>query len=450
MPAHPHTIVVGLGFGDEAKGATTAHIAATTNPATVVRFNGGAQTAHNVVDAGRHHTFRLFGSGTLTGTPTYLSRHVLVDPWMLAAESERLATLGVIDPLSLITVSPDALIATPIHRAANRTREELRSGAAHGSCGLGIGETRWYSLAHAASLRAGQTLWEITTNSDVDEPPLTVADCQDATTLRTRLTALSGFYAPLLAHGKHALPPVEEMVETLVEFGHAVTTAPDAEHLALTARRGHLLFEGAQGVLLDEWRGFHPHTTWSTTLPSAAQELLADAGLAPAKVVGVLRTYTTRHGYGPMPTEDHDLFDVLAEPHNGTGRYQGAWRVGHVDLQLVKYAAKVCRAHGGLDALSVSHLDTAAAAGGAIRLARRYSIRCDDSYPMGRYRDLAHQQALTASARVPCFDYENVDPEQIPWELSAAARAAVAITATGPDTADRETVTAFDAAQEAA
>ncbi|KXO99058.1 Adenylosuccinate synthetase (plasmid) [Tsukamurella tyrosinosolvens] len=436
MPAHPHTIVVGLGFGDEAKGATVAHLAATTQPATVVRFNGGAQTAHNVVDGARHHTFRLFGSGTFAGTPTYLSRHVLVDPWMLAAEAEKLRPLGVNDPLSLVTVSPDALIATPIHRAANRTREELRGGNPHGSCGLGIGETRWYSLAHAAGLRAGRTLWEITADIDADEPPLTVADCQDAATVRARLTALEAFYGPLLARGPHTLAPIDEMVETLVEFGGAVGTATDAEYLFRTAQRGHLLFEGAQGVLLDEWRGLHPHTTWSTTLPSAAQELLAEAGLPPAEVVGVLRTYATRHGHGPLPTEDEQLRDVLPEPHNGAGRYQGGWRVGHVDLPLVRYAAHVCRQHGGLDALSISHLDTVAAADGAVMIARAYGDTVHP-YGLGLYRDLAHQERLTAVARTATPRLEPVEPSQVPHELARAAGAPALITATGPDTADR-------------
>lgn len=443
---HPHTIVVGLGFGDEAKGATIAHLAATTDPAAVVRFNGGAQTAHNVVDGDRHHTFRLFGSGTFAGTPTHLSRHVIVDPWMLAAEAEELAALGVRDPLGFVTVSPDALVATPIHVAVNRTREDLRGGAAHGSCGLGIGETRWYSLAYDAGLRAGRTLWGVTADVGADAPPLTVADCADAATVRARLAAFVAFYAPLLARGAHPVPPVDVMVETLVAFGAAVAAVRDVEYLAGAARSGHLLFEGAQGVLLDEWAGFHPHTTWSTTLPGAAQELLAGAGLAPATVVGVLRTYTSRHGHGPMPTEDPGLLDPLPEPHNGTGRYQGAWRVGHVDEELVRYAAAVCREHGGLDALAVSHLDTAERAGGAIRRAAGYAGR-PGPYPLGRYRDLRHQERLTATARAAVPLLRPIRPADVAEHLAAVAGVRLHSVATGPDIGDRCLV---DAGAEAA
>lgn len=442
MPAHPNTIVVGLALGDEAKGATVAHLAATTRPSAVVRFNGGAQTAHNVVDGGRHHTFRLFGSGTFSGTPTYLSRHVIVDPWMLAAETEKLRGIGIDDPLSLMAVSPEALVSTPIHRAANRTREDLRGAGAHGSCGLGIGETRWYDLASRVGLRSGDELWGIRADRDVDAAPLTVGELTGYASangrhfLRARLEVILGFYEPLLARGEHEVPEISDMVDTLIEFSRAVEITRDAEYLARANRRGHLLFEGAQGVLLDEWRGLHPHTTWSTTLPSVAQDLLAEASLPPAEVVGVLRTYATRHGHGPLPTEDPSLLDVLPEPHNGAGRYQGGWRVGHVDLPLVRYAAQVCRAHGGLDALSISHLDTVAAADGMVKLACSYD-GSPNPFSLGRYRDLTHQERLTELARTAQPRLEPIDPAGIADSLATAAGVPVAITAHGPDVADR-------------
>jgi len=150
------------------------------------------------------------------------------------------------------------------------------------------------------------------------------------------------------------------------------------------------VFEGSQGVLLDEWRGFHPHTTWSTVTPASAQALLASAGLERGEVWGTTRAYATRHGAGPFPTEDASLAGVLPEPHNAYGDYQGDWRVGHLDLTLLNYAARVCRAAGGLDRVAVSHLDVVEAAGGAVGVARYGSL------PLGPVEDLAHQRALTA------------------------------------------------------
>src|SRR5687768_12378377 len=115
-----HVIVIGLGFGDEGKGAVVDALCGDGSVSTVVRFNGGAQAAHNVIAGGRHHTFSQFGSGTLAGVPTWLSRHVLVEPIALATESRELEAIGVPDPLSLMSIDAQALLTTPFHVAANR------------------------------------------------------------------------------------------------------------------------------------------------------------------------------------------------------------------------------------------------------------------------------------------------------------------------------------------
>src|ERR687897_1022473 len=98
-------ILGGLGYGDEGKGTWTDFLARTEPVHTVVRFNGGAQAGHNVVTPdGRHHTFAQFGSGTLHGVRTHLSRFMMVDPLALAAEAGHLAELGVAAPFELLTV----------------------------------------------------------------------------------------------------------------------------------------------------------------------------------------------------------------------------------------------------------------------------------------------------------------------------------------------------------
>ena len=165
----------------------------------------------------------------------------------------------------------------------------------------------------------------------------------------------------------------------------AVAIVPDAAYLTAAAAAGSLVFEGSQGVLLDEWRGFHPHTTWSTVTPAPAQALLAEAGLGRGEVWGAVRSYATRHGAGPFPTEDRTL--ELPEDHNGYGAYQGDWRTGHLDLVLLDYAARVCRSAGGLDLLAVSHLDAP-----PVGVATGYA-----SLPLGDFTDLDHQSRLTAA-----------------------------------------------------
>ena len=95
---------------------------------------------------------------------------------------------------------------------------------------------------------------------------------------------------------------------------------------------GTTVFEGAQGVLLDEWFGFHPHTTWSTTTFANADAVLDEAGFDGHRTrVGVLRTYFTRHGPGPLVTEDATLRPAAPEPHNADAGWQGRFRVGAFD-----------------------------------------------------------------------------------------------------------------------
>ena len=122
----------------------------------------------------------------------------------------------------------------------------------------------------------------------------------------------------------------------------------DGSHLADLLRAGPVVFEGAQGVLLDEWRGFHPYTTWSTTTFANAEQLLAEAGQQAIRL-GVTRCYAPRHGPGPLVTEDPIL--DLPEPHNGRGAWQGPFRTGHLDAVALRYAIEVA---GGVDALAVT------------------------------------------------------------------------------------------------
>ncbi|MFI5838716.1 adenylosuccinate synthetase [Catenuloplanes sp. NPDC051500] len=433
MPAEArHVIVADLGFGDAGKGTIVDWLAgrsaATGRPVrAVLRFNGGAQAAHTVVRADRRsHTFAQFGAGTFAGVPTLLTRHALVEPLALAREAAALSALGVPDPLDLISVDRGALITTPLHAVVNRAREAARGGGAHGSCGIGVGETVAYAL---------------------DEPDLALraGDTESPSRLRRRLLALHEWAATTVRElgdpTSGPLPGVDELIRAYLSFARRIRLTGDGE-IARLAAGGRLVFEGAQGVLLDEWRGFHPHTTWSTTTFANALDLLAEAGVDRGDVcrLGVTRTYATRHGAGPFPSEDPSLAPLLPEPHNGTGRWQGAFRVGHLDLVLLRYAAEVC---GGLDALAVTHLDTAAgAARERLRVAtawRAGGTRITRLRP-GAFADLDHQRRLTALAHAA--RPEMVLPDR-PWDelLADALGVPVAVTSWGPRSGDKQPAT---------
>ncbi|SCG56819.1 adenylosuccinate synthase [Micromonospora humi] len=359
-------MVVDLGYGDAGKGTVVDALCATRPVHTVVRFNGGAQAAHNVVlRDGRQHTFAQFGAGTFRpGVRTHLARHVVVDPLALAAEADHLTAVGVPDALDRLTVDSEALLATPYHRAANRARETARGADRHGSCGLGVGEAVAYGLAHP------------------DEAPR-VADCREPAVLRRRLAALRDRLTAEL--GPLDAPPVDDSLPAYAAFADRVAIV-DRSWLAGALRAGTCVFEGAQGVLLDEWHGFHPYTTWSTTTFANAETLLAEAGMAgTAQRLGVLRVTTTRHGPGPLVTEDPAL--PFTDPRNPTNPWQGRFRFGHFDAVAHRYALAVA---GGVDGLALTHLDLA---GPRLRMCRRYvGVDRLDSGPPG---DLERQAALT-------------------------------------------------------
>ncbi len=208
-----HVIVVDLGYGDAGKGTIVDWLCARAADAAraagnasdrpvqaVVRFNGGAQAAHHVLARGtrqraRAHPFAQFGSGTFTpGTRTFLSRFMLVDPLALVAEAEHLSELGVRDPFGLVAIDRDALLTTPYHRAANQAREAARGDGRHGSCGLGIGETASYALAHPE-----------------DAPR--VGDIASPRTLMRKLGKLRDRLPSGRIAGRHAEPPVQPPAE---------------------------------------------------------------------------------------------------------------------------------------------------------------------------------------------------------------------------------------------
>ncbi|QXJ26919.1 adenylosuccinate synthetase [Actinomadura graeca] len=419
-------MVVDLGFGDAGKGTVVDHLCAASAGArgaqVVVRFNGGAQAAHNVVAGdGRHHTFAQLGSGTFTpGVRTHLSRFVLVDPLALAAEAAHLRAVGVRDALARLTVDRDALLTTPYHRAANRARETARGAARHGSCGMGVGETASYALAHGDAPRAG--------------------DCLAPARLRRRLTALRDWYHDTFPTGED-VPDVDDCAEAFTAFAEHVRVV-GGEHLHALLREGRAVFEGAQGVLLDEWHGFHPYTTWSTTTFANAETLLDEAGETAIRL-GVLRTYATRHGPGPFVTEDAALTAALPDPHNGTGPWQGAFRVGHLDAVALRYALDVT---GGVDGLAVTHLDVAGARPD-LRLCHAYEMDGErvarlpagpaDAGPAGLDRQAALTRRLLAARPV----YRPLDDPVEAVEDALGAR--VVLRSYGPASADKRAAAGF-------
>jgi len=431
--AEPRAIaVVDLAFGDCGKGAIVDFLTRRHGAHTVVRFNGGPQAGHNVVTPdGRHHTFSQFGSGTfVAGTRTLLSRFMLIEPYALLNEAGHLSELDVGNPLASLLIDRRCTVITPAHQAANRIRELARGFGAHGTCGVGVGETMQDALEHPDLI-------------------LRAADLADRVTLRSRLRALRDLKLDRLRHelrsvGQH--PEAALAVQTLREpswidaaidnYSHVARSVTLVDHddvRSILHAPGTTIFEGAQGVLLDESYGFHPHTTWSTTTFVNAQTLLVECE-HPARPtrLGVVRSYFTRHGAGPFVSNDESLAPRLTEPHNTDHGWQGRFRVGPFDTVAARYALAVT---GAIDALALTHLD---------RLPQLPRSICSayelDGPSAGRMTDIpvlppddfAQRQQLTATlfrCRPVLTDYGD---SSLPEILAHDLRTPVNVTASGP------------------
>lgn len=345
-------IVVDLAFGDSGKGGIVDFLTRTRGAHTIIRFNGGAQAGHNVVTPdGRHHTFSQFGSGLFVpNVRSYLSRHMLIEPYAMFNEEDHLRALGVPDAFARTLIDRRARVITPYQVVANRVRELARGDSAHGTCGMGVGE------AVADYLRYGD---EVVLSGDL---PDTVGLVAKLKRMRERKFAeIEPLLAEMHDHPRLAADLdvftdeslIYEIVSTYTALAERVRLVDDDALNTLLSESGTVIFEGAQGVLLDERYGFAPNTTWSDTTFNNALALL-EGYTGEITRLGVLRTYLTRHGAGVFVTENEALKPYLPEPHNDDSGWAGAFRVGWMDVLAIRYALAAC---GGVDTLALTHLD---------------------------------------------------------------------------------------------
>jgi adenylosuccinate synthase len=341
-------IVVDLGFGDAGKGLMVDHLTRARGASLVVRAHGGAQAGHTVVDPdGRSHVFSQVGAGSFVpGAATLLGPEFVFHPGAFQVEARVLAGLGV-DAWARVVAHRDATLNTPFHQSAGRLRERARGAAAHGTCGVGFGEAV-----------AGRDRDDTLTVGDLDDAARSVGALgRQRDRLVAELTGVVDPSDPVTAAEWRFLqdPTAPERVWASWEEARRRLRRVDADGGRRVLHEADVVvFEGAQGVLLDEVWGFHPHTTWSDCTTGAARRLLAGHDVA-VTAIGVTRAYATRHGAGPFPSEDATL-DALDEPTNGDAGWQGPFRRGWLDLVLLRYAVEVS---GGVDAIAVTHLDRA-------------------------------------------------------------------------------------------
>lgn len=318
-------VVIGANWGDEGKGLITDFLAARHGgDALVVRFCGGAQAGHTVTAPdGRRHVFHHFGSGSFCGSPTYLSSFFICNPILFLAEAARLEKTGI---KPKVFIDPAAPVTTPYDMMINQMMEERRGEDRHGSCGVGIGET--------------------VERHQQAEYALRFADLYNTPALKAKLDLIRERWVPsrLRKLGVKSIP--EEWAERIGSEGVRTHFVQDvaaflgsvrSATLSVIARAPHVIFEGAQGLLLDQDHEWFPHVTRSNTGLKNVMTLAKGAGLDALNVHYVSRCYATRHGAGPMPYElPAKPYEKIFDPTNVPNPYQGTLRFGWLDLDLLQ------------------------------------------------------------------------------------------------------------------
>lgn len=315
--------VIGANYGDEGKGLVTDYLVG-RRPAgrtLVVRFNGGAQAGHTVQRNGVRHVFKHFGSGTLAGAPTFWSRHCVANPMVFG--KERASLLSHMAELPAFYIDLDAPVATFMDMIVNQAAEHHRGQHRHGSCGMGINETVTRAEASPALTIRARDLRSLSEHE-----------------LRMKLDAIRESWLPLRCAALGI--PVPRLAyeaslddEWLIAADHmggcaVVTTWPEAARTF-----SHHVFEGAQGLRLDEKAPGFPHVTRSRTGLTNVVDLAARAGLSDIQPWYVTRWYLTRHGAGPLDQEcaARDLSERIVDETNNPNQHQGSLRFAPLNVE---------------------------------------------------------------------------------------------------------------------
>ena len=327
--------VIGAQWGDEGKGKIVDWLASRAD--MVVRFQGGHNAGHTLVVAGKTYKLSLLPSGIVTGTPSVIGNGVVLDPWALKSEVERIRDQGVEVTPDLLMVADNCPLILPIHRDLDALREDASGAGKIGTTRRGIGPAYEDKVGRRAI-----RVCDLAQLGDLN--PLLDRLCAHHDALR------AGFGEPPVDRDR-LKNDLAEIATFVLPFARPVWREID------NARRGgkRILFEGAQGVLLDVDHGTYPFVTSSNTV---AGTVAAGSGTGPSAagfVLGITKAYTTRVGSGPFPTEqDNEVGQTLGTRGREFGTVTGRKRrCGWFDAVLVRQAVAV----GGVTGIALTKLD---------------------------------------------------------------------------------------------
>lgn len=328
--------VVGSQWGDEGKGKIVDWLSSRAD--VVVRFQGGHNAGHTLVIDGVTYKLSLLPSGIVRkGKLSILGNGVVIDPWAFLSEIEKVQAQGVeISPANLM-IAENASLILPVHGHIDRAIEEARGDKKIGTTGRGIGPSYQDKVA-----RRG----------------LRVCDLEHSDIVKEKLETLVAYNNALMRGFGWEETNGNEIYDNLMKIADKVLAYKGVVWKRLEEakyKNEKVLFEGAQGHMLDVDHGTYPYVTSSNIV---AAQAAVGSGVGPKSVgyvLGITKAYTTRVGAGPFPTE---LFDDVGEQIGQKGREFGTVtgrkrRCGWFDAVLVRQAVKT----GGIDGIALTKLD---------------------------------------------------------------------------------------------
>ena len=330
-----NVIVIGAQWGDEGKGKITDLLSKSAD--IVVRYQGGVNAGHTIVVEGQTFKLHLIPSGILyPDTDCIIGCGTVIDPQVLIGELEQLAKLNI--STKNLQISETAHVTMPYHRLIDVAAEQRRGEHKIGTTGRGIGPT-YADKSERTGIR--------------------VLDLMDEKGLRKQLKWAID-YKNVILEKLYEIAPIdpEAVIEQYLQYAEVLRPYVVDTSLKIydaIKRRRNILFEGAQGTLLDLDHGTYPYVTSSNPVAGGA---CIGTGVGPTaidRVIGVAKAYTTRVGEGPFPTElkgeiGEQLCDRGAEFGTTTGRKR---RCGWFDAVIGRYAVRI----NGMDCLAITKLD---------------------------------------------------------------------------------------------
>ncbi len=331
-----NVVVMGSQWGDEGKGKVVDWLSERAD--VVVRFQGGHNAGHTLVVDGVTYKLSLLPSGIVRpGKLSIIGNGVVIDPFALFSEIEKISKLGVSITPDNLKIAENAPLILPIHQNVDQHAETSRGKGKIGTTGRGIGPAYEDKVARRA---------------------IRVCDLADADVLREKVENLLTYHNALLKANGGQPMKLEDVLNPLLEIApkllpYAMPVWMLLHQLRRDGKR--ILFEGAQGALLDVDHGTYPYVTSSNTLAGTAT-IGSGVGInAIGYVLGITKAYTTRVGSGPFPSELHDeIGQTLGRVGNEFGTVTGRpRRCGWFDATLVRQTARI----GGITGIALTKLD---------------------------------------------------------------------------------------------